>query len=610
MSNADYAPPFEDDPGYLASMGIDIGPNPACVRAKDLLRRAVTPNTEDRTAIRQELSSATADFAVLAKSEPGAWESFLVQLSAIQGFGALARDLRRAVKAAKREAETVVPAIVEQPSIQEKNWPLEGVALERLTDLGNARRFVLAVGRDVRWCAPFPFDGWLTWTGSRWAHDETGAAMRLAKRIPRFIRAEAPRALREAAERAGGDAKAGRKAYAEWTEHADHSESATRLQAILIVARTEPEIVVARDRFDVNPLRFNTPTGTVYLDTGVVYPCARGDLLMHEAGTGYNPSATCPRWEAFVLQIMDGDVEMVAYLQRIAGYCLLGELREPAFFIFWGSGRNGKGTFVERLRKVLGTYAANTPTSTFVDRKDGSIPNDLAALAGKRLVTLSESEEGERLEESLVKQLTGGDPITARFMRGEFFEFKPVCKPILSTNDKPAIRGIGPALRARLHLVPFTVSFEGREDFTLGKSLDEESSGILNWCLQGLDMYLHGDETAPEGWRRKPGLHKPQKVNDAVTEYMAEMDLLGRFLAERVKVLSPIERENRAGANNTDLYASFKEWCLDGGERPRSQRWLTMELKSRNFEQSRDGARNWPGLELVVSARPPKEWKK
>lgn len=570
---------------------------------------------EERAAVRRSLAHAETVRALawLATLAPAEWERGLVHLASAPGFGGAARDIRRAVAADvaelaaqtrmnARRKDAIARSRAVRPGEAVREWPLEGMALERMTDLGNARRFVLAYGADVRRCEPFPFGGWLRWTGSRWVHDETGASMRLAKRVPRLIRAEAPRAAQEAQEAAvarvadgadGDPGKAADRAYAERLEWADASEHVSRLAAILTVAGTEPEVVVERERFDRDPLTLNTPTGTLDLARGQVRACDRADLLMHETGVGYDAAATCPRWAAFVAEIMDGNAEMVAYLQRVAGYCLLGEIREPAFFIFWGGGRNGKGTFVERLRKVMGTYAANTPTSTFVGRKDGGIPNDLAALAGKRLVTMSESEDGERLETALVKQVTGKDPITARFMRGEFFEFFPVFTPILSTNDKPAIRGVDVALRARLHLVPFTVSFAGREDFGLADALDRELAGILNWCLDGFAAY------------REVGLAKPKIVADAVEEYMAEMDLIGRFLADRCKILSPIEVENGKGADNSALYESFREWCIDGGERVKSQRWLTQELKDRRFVQVLGDRRTWPGLGLAVAARTP-----
>lgn len=615
FSYLDDAPPPED-PGYLDSIIQDFSLPPserteAVTRAREILRSCMVALSTDeagvaeRQSVARQLAGSTADLAWLSVLFPSEWEVGCNALSSMGGFTQRVKDLRRAVTATAaplqamltKERRRIPPSTRPAPD-SVRGWPREDAALERCTDLGNARRFVQAYGEDVRWCATMPFDGWLTWTGSRWAHDETGSAMRLAKLVPRLIRAEADRAADEAKD---VSPDAARKERMDW---ADSTENVSRLSAILTVASTEPEIVVAHDRFDRDPLVFNTPTGTIDLATGTVQACSRADLLMHEAGVGYDPAATCPRWEAFVWEIMGWNAslpaddpsnvaaaEMVAYIQRVAGYCLLGEIREPAFFIFWGGGRNGKGTLVERFRKVMGTYAANTPTSTFVGRKEGGIPNDLAALAGKRLVTMSESEDGERLEEALIKQVTGKDPITARFMRGEFFDFFPVFTPILSTNDKPAIHGIGPALRARLHLVPFTVSFEGREDLTLADALDKELAGILNWCLAGFAAY------------QKHGLGKPKTVVDAVNAYMEEMDSIGRFLSDRCKILSPVEVENKRGADNSALYAAYREWAIEVGEKPKQQKWLTAGLKARKYEQRVDDKRWWPTIGLAIPAR-------
>lgn len=454
-------------------------------------------------------------------------------------------------------------------------------ALERLTDLGNARRFVASQGRDFRWCPSTGHGGWLHWTGSRWEPDEGGAAVRAAKRVSRVVRGEVARAGAEAtaraiakAEQTGAtvDGKAAEKAIASHLAWADTSEGVSRIDAVLTVARTEPEIVVRRDQLDADLWTFNTPTATLDLKNGSVRPNRREDLLMHVGGVGYDPNARCPRWAKFVDEVMDGDQEMVAYLQRIAGYCMVGVIREAAFFIFWGGGRNGKGTFVERIRKVLGSYAANTPTSTFVARRDG-VPNDLAALVGKRMVSLSESEEGARLEEALVKQVTGKDPVSCRFMRAEWFDFVPQFTPILSCNDKPVVKGMGAATWGRLHLVPFVVSFEGREDLGLADALDAESAGILNWCLDGLAEW------------RDTGLRPPEKAKQAGRAYRGEMDIIGRFLEDRVES-SPF-----GTVGNGDMYRAFVTWCTDNGERERSQRWLTQHLSARGYEQ--DSRRAW-----------------
>jgi len=543
----------------------ELGKNDATKDAKHMHRTAVL--------------DAVDGFAVMARDCPVEWHRFIqgmpsMGLSAdVAGLKATVNAIltaeRRAKAVQRKEAVTSVP----KPSAQ----------IERLTDLGNGRRFVRLEGKNFRYCSTTAAGGWLRWTGQRWEPDDTGAHARAAKRIPDSIRADADRVARVARDSATGDPDvAAEKAYGECMAWADASESAGGLDAIIRVAKTEKELVVRRAELDADPWTFNTPAGTLSLRTGEVRPNRREDLLTQIGGVGYDPAATCPRWARFVLEIMDGDPEMAAYLQRIVGYAMVGEVREAAFFIFWGNGRNGKGTFVERIRKVLGSYACNTPTSTFVNRRDG-IPNDLAALDGRRMVTMSESEGGAPLEEALVKQVTGGDPMTARFMRGEFFDFIPVFTPILSTNNKPVVKGMDPAIWSRLHMVPFTVSFVGREDLDLKHALDAELPGILNWCLDGL-----------ADWRDN-GLKVPAKATAAGLVYRAEMDVVGRFLEDCTR---PSTVDN---ADNTELYRAFVKWSQDNGEREKSQRWLTQALQNRNMEQVCASRKYWRGVELLTS---------
>lgn len=535
---------------------------------------------EQQRAHTRALAAARDGFAEIARADPAEWAGMYADLARL-GIRADMLAIKQAVAAIVAQAERRDK--VERKAARVTEVPdCQGPEIERLTDLGNARRFVRLEGRNFRYCSTTAAGGWLRWTGQRWEPDDTGAHARAAKRIPDSIRADADRAARSARGSADGDPDvAAEKAFGECMAWADQTESAGALDALIRVAKTEAPLIVRRTELDADPWTFNTPAGTMSLRSGEVHPNRREDLLTQIGGVGYDPAATCPRWARFVSEIMDGDAEMVSYLQRIVGYAMVGEVREAAFFIFWGSGRNGKGTFVERIRKVLGTYACNTPTTTFVNRRDG-IPNDLAALDGKRLVTMSESDSGAALEEGLVKQVTGGDPMTARFMRGEFFDFIPVFTPILSTNNKPVVKGMDPAIWSRLHLVPFVVSFEGREDHGLKHALDAELPGILNWCLDGV-----------ADWRDH-GLKVPAKAKAAGVGYRSEMDVVGRFLEDRTR---PSTVEN---ADNTDLYRAFVTWCQDNGEREKSQRWLTQALQNRRLEQVCASRKYWRGLELLA----------
>jgi len=301
----------------------------------------------------------------------------------------------------------------------------------------------------------------------------------------------------------------------------------------------------------------------------------------------YRPKAECPKFLAFLDWAMAGDETLVRFLQRAAGYSLTGSTVERMLLILFGEGKNGKSTLLEVLRDILGDYAMRTPTDTLLDKRDSSgIPNDIARLRGVRFVSASEAEEGQRLAEAKIKDLTGGDTISARFMRSEFFEFMPRFKLWLSTNHKPIIRGTDEAIWDRVKLVPFLVRIPVEErDKHLKEKLLAESSGILNWAIQGcLD------------WQRD-GLGEPKAVVDATKGYRQEMDVLGAFFDDRC-IVRPDMKVTAKG-----LYAAYTSWCEANGERQLSQIAIGKRLAERGFEADRGGkdrTRIWVGIGLKV----------
>ncbi|GDX83806.1 hypothetical protein LBMAG42_56170 [Deltaproteobacteria bacterium] len=556
------AEPREQDGGI-----VDRGRAVIKSALSDLTPFECAPPKNVRLVVARQLAAAVADLAALAVHHPDEWAGAVNYLT-IAGLSAAIPPLVRAVRE-KRKALTRAAAATAGDTSPPSS-------LEHLTDLGNARRFVAIAGNDFRWCPSMPNDGWMHWTRARWEPDVTRASIRQAKRLATTIRAEAHIAAAEADDCAGAE-DASEKARKRLMTWADESESARTIAAVLSLVRTEAEIIVSRDELDVDPCLFNTPNGTIDLKTGAVHANRREDMLTEIGGVGYDAEATCPRWEAFVLEIMGGDPEMAAYLNRIAGSCMTAEQREPAFYVFCGGGRNGKTTYIERIRRVLGSYAVNTPATTFTSGRDG-IPNDLAALASARMVTMSESDEGAKLNESLIKRCTGGDPVTARFMRSEFFQFIPKFTPIMATNHRPDVRGTDDAIWARIHFVPFLVSFQGREDYSLPCALDAEAAGIQNWMLRGLRDWREG------------GLRPPAAAGAAGQEYRDEMDAVGQFLIECVGPGS--------GAENKEMFSAFHSWSVANGEFPRSQRWLTQQLKSRGFKQGSGGSRSWRDIRI------------
>lgn len=441
-----------------------------------------------------------------------------------------------------------------------------------LTDLGNARRLVERHGQDLRFCGSI---GWLVYDGRRWGKDETGEVMRCAKETVRGIYAEA-----EAAEN-----PADRKALA---AHAMRSEAEPRLRAMIALAESEPGIPVRPEHLDGHGWLLNVENGTLNLCTGELGLHRREDLLTKLVPVSYDAAARAPLWEAFLARVLAGDAELIAFLQRAFGYALTADVREQVLFILYGTGSNGKTTLLEMMRDTLGDYAQPTRPETLLVKKGDAIPNDVAALRGARLVYACEPEGSKRLAEALVKQLTGGDTVTARFMRREFFSFRPTFKVFFAANHKPHVRGTDHAIWRRVRLVPFTVTIPDLEqDRMLPEKLRGERPGILRWLVQGC-----------LAWQRE-GLRPPDAVRVATAEYRAEQDALGAFLAECCVA------ETGATVAIKELYVRYAEWCAEARETPVTKRELGALLEERGFEPDRTKAsRLRVGLRLRRDGEP------
>lgn len=440
------------------------------------------------------------------------------------------------------------------------------------TDLGNSERLVARHGRDLRYC--FDFGKWLCWDGVRWAIDRDGAALDKAKMTARAMLAEAATL---------GDREDSRK-LAAWSFR---SQARDRLAAMLYLA--QPDVSVRPERLDTHPWLLNVANGTVDLRTGQLRPADRADLMTKAAPMAYDSTATCPEWLAFLDRIFNGNQELIRYVQKAAGYSLTGDDREQAFFVCYGTGRNGKSTLLETLAAVLGDdYAQQAAPELLMQKTHDRHPTELAALRGMRLVTAIETGEGKRLNEPLVKQLTGGDRISARFMHGDFFTFTPTHKLWLATNHKPTIRGTDLGMWRRIKLIPFTVQISDDEkDDGLKARLraPEARPGILNWMLEGARL-----------WQRE-GLKPPQAVSDATQSYREEMDVLAAWLADCCVI------NKRAEAKAADLYKSYCDWCDAQGERPESQRSFGLRLTERGFERvKRRTIWAWLGIGLLTTA--------
>jgi P4 family phage/plasmid primase-like protien len=435
-----------------------------------------------------------------------------------------------------------------------------------LTDLGNAERFVAQHGEDVRYC--FPWRKWMVQTGARWERDEAGRMHRLAKGRVRGIYREASDAEDETR----------RKALA---KHAAASESETRIRAMIELAKSE--VPVSPDEMDADPWLLNVLNGTIDLRTGELREHRREDLITKIAPVEYDPYARAPVWESFLERVLPSE-GLRGFVQLAAGYSATGDTSEQCMFIHHGPGANGKSTFQETIAATLGDYAMRTPTETLLVKRSGGVPNDVARLKGARLVTASETEEGRRLAESLVKDLTGQDTISARFMWAEWFDFKPTHALHLSTNHKPEIRGTDPAIWRRIRLIPWAVTIPPAEqDRRLAEKLRSELPGVLAWIVRGCLR-----------WQRE-GLRAPEEVRQATGAYRAEMDVLAAFLADCC--LRDKDEEAFAG----ELWGAWKRWCEETGEQAGSQKRFGGRLAERGFLNHRDsktGRKVWSGLSL------------
>lgn len=462
------------------------------------------------------------------------------------------------------------------------------------TDLGNAERLADRHGVDLKYCAKL--NGWHVWDGQRWRLDETGEVIRRAAETVRAYREEAERLLQEkqkaleAAKDLTGTEQEKLanevKAAEAMVKFARQSESRARLEAMATLAQAQPGIPAVPDDFDSDPFLLTVTNGTLDLRTGKLREHKREDLITKLAPVEYDPAAKCPRWETFLHEIMDGDTEMIRYLQKAVGYSLTGDTGEQVLFFLYGTGANGKSVFLTVLQELLGDYAQQAPTSLLMAKPNDGIPNDVARLKGARFVATIETEDGKRLAENLVKQLTGGDTVSARFLRQEFFEFKPECKLWLASNHRPIIRGTDYGIWRRIHLVPFTVTIPPeKRDKRLPDKLRAELPGILRWAVDGLRMWM------------EEGLNPPQKVIAATEEYREDMDSLGAFL-EDCCIIEPT-----AKVPYPVLYRAYVQWCEENGERPAGKKLFGNRLRERGFTQKQEAkARMWLGLKLAELA--------
>ncbi|HEY2677475.1 MAG TPA: phage/plasmid primase, P4 family [Steroidobacteraceae bacterium] len=436
------------------------------------------------------------------------------------------------------------------------------------TDIANAVRFARAHGADVRFT---PECGWFVWEGIRWRADEKDLQVGArAKATALAIYDE----IRYVSEKD--------RTY----QHAKNSQSKRAIEAMLWLARSEPGIPARLTDFDADGWLLNVRNGTVDLRTGHLREHRREDLISKLVDVCFNQEANCELWDSFLRRVTDRNHALYSYLQRFIGYLLVADTSDQSLHFLYGAGANGKSVFSEILMRLLGDYAVAASPDLIMMRRHGGIPNDVARLRGVRAALMNETSQGSRFDEAKLKDLTGGDTLTARFLHQEFFDFKPSHRIVIRGNHKPQINGTDEGIWRRLRLVPFSVEIPvDEQDRDLLTKLEVELPGILRWAVNGCLEWQRG------------GLNPPSIITDAVRAYREESDTLGRFISEccHARTLGQVK--------SSTLYQRYQAFCQQAGERWIPAKDMPAEMDRRGFKHKRIAScRLYVGIELRSDA--------
>lgn len=443
----------------------------------------------------------------------------------------------------------------------EKNASIE------LTDLGNARRLVERFGDQIRYCGPW--NKWMVWDGKRWKRDDTGELERMAKEITEYILKEAINCK---------DSSSSNLLF----NHAIRSQASNKIRATIDVAKTESRVAARPEDFDKDMYLFNCENGILDLRTGELLPHNPRWLITRVSPVTFDPLADCSKFLKFIERIFSNDIELIEYMRDIVGYSLSGDISDQSFYYLYGLGANGKSVFLEIIRFLMGEYGKQSDFETFNTKSGDKVRNDLAMLKGARFVTAPEVDGGKALSESVIKQVTGGEPISARFLFAEYFEYKPEFKLFMAANHKLEIKNQDHGIWRRVKMIPFKVTIpEDERDNHLTEKLKLELSGILNWAIQGFNH-----------WNK--GLMKvPKSVLEATQGYKHDMDIVGEFIESKCKV-GPDET-----VRVSTLYESYKDWCKYNNEMLLGKIQFGARLSQLGYEKGRDReAYHWNGIGL------------
>ena len=462
--------------------------------------------------------------------------------------------------------ERILPEYVGEESVFRRSDALKEGKIQ-FTDTSNALRLVRMFGKDIRYNAAWK--KWIVWTGGHWQIDDGYLIHEMGIKVVHSIY--------DLMERTNDY-----RDRMEIEKYSLQSESLRKRKAFIESASLMKCTNVTSNDVDKDPWLFNVPNGTLDLKKAEFRDHLREDMITKLAPVVYDGKAECPVWKQFIREIMDFKPELIDFIQRAAGWTLTGDTSEQTMFILFGAGANGKSTFLNVLMKLLGDYAIAASTETFMKKNGDQISNDIARLRGTRFVVTSEAEQGKRLSETLIKQITGTDAMTARFLYGEFFDFIPTFKIFMASNHKPMIQGTDHGIWRRIKLIPFTTTIAPeKQDKHLEQKLLAEGPGILNWCIEGCRKWF------------ETGLDAPVIITSATDEYRDEMDVLGAFIKECCVQSAGVTVRAR------ELFKAYQEWCEENNEKTGSERFLALRLKELGLEKGRTAeARYWKGIML------------
>lgn len=454
----------------------------------------------------------------------------------------------------------------------EEITPVEDYSFYPATDAGHAGAFIRRFGHKLKYVAEWKC--WLVWNGKRWVKDNVSG-----REINQLVEQHASSLLAEAALEAQ-----------EWRRkemdlRARQMGSSNRREAMLRLARHSTTVAVSLKNIDADPWLAGVKNGVIDLRTGRLKKASQNPIVTKAMGASFRPKAKCPRWTRFLNEIFREDQELVEFAQRLFGYALTGTTREQCFAFLYGQGANGKSTLVETLIRVFGDYGRRVGKNLIAKNRAGGQPeHEIAELHGCRLAVASEVAEGDRINEDIIKDISGGDTLRGCRKYEHAFQFDCQSLLVVYGNHKPDIRGTDDGIWRRVRLIPFLTSFtQAKADRGLPQQLAKEADGILSWLVEGCLKW------------RKLGLNTPDTVMEAVAAYRNDSDILSDFINERL-VCDPDCRVTRSV-----LYSDYREWAKENGYQPCSQKTFTMRFreKGKATETKTGGQRYWDGIRFV-----------